>query len=94
MDANQIILQGTTSQQLVEDLKIAFKELLKDVTPQNDIDQGEQILTRDEVCSMLQFNKATLWKHTKKGKLKSYGIGRRVYYKKSEILNSLTPLKK
>lgn len=54
----------------------------------------DKILTRDEVCELLSINKSTLWKRTKSGKLKSYGQGRRVYYKRSEVLESLTPLEK
>jgi hypothetical protein len=49
-------------------------------------------LTRDEVCKLLSFNKTSLWKHTKSGKLKSYGIGNRVYYKKDEVIEAVKPL--
>lgn len=54
----------------------------------------EKIMTRNEVCELLNITKSTLWKRTKTGKLQSYGQGRRVYYKRSEVLKSLTPLKK
>ena len=62
--------------------------------PGNNSKELDQILTRDEVCDLLQITKSTLWKRTKSGKLQSYGQGRRVYYKRSEVLESLTPLKK
>lgn len=91
MVQDQIILNGTTSQQLVERITDAVKGLIGETTTPKDEDR---LLSREEVCDLLQINKATLWKYTKAGKLKSYGIGRRVYYKKVEVLNSLTPLKK
>jgi excisionase family DNA binding protein len=94
METNQIILQGTTSQQLIEDFKTAIKDVLKDNHNQSELKQSEQIMTRDEVCDLLSITKSTLWKRTKSGKLQSYGCGRRVYYKRSEVLESLTPLKK
>lgn len=50
------------------------------------------LLTRDEVCELLSFNKTSLWKHTKSGKLKSYGIGNRVYYKRHEVLEAVKPI--
>jgi excisionase family DNA binding protein len=51
-------------------------------------------MTRDEVCKMLSFNKTSLWKHTKSGKLTSYGIGNRVLYKRSEVMQAVKPLNK
>lgn len=52
------------------------------------------LISRDEVCKILHFNKTTLNKHTKSGRLKSYSIGNRVLYKRSEVLESVTPLKR
>lgn len=54
----------------------------------------EEILTRDEVCELLQINPSTLWAWQNQGKITAYGIaGSRRYYKRSEILESLIPLK-
>ncbi len=53
--------------------------------------EGEVILTRESTAALLGVNLSTLFNYTKKGKLKSYmieGTGR-VYYKKSEVLESL-----
>ncbi len=94
MEPNQIILQGTTSQQLIEDLKNAFREVLEDSKPQTNSSLDKQLMTREEVCDLLQINKSTLWKRTKTGKIQSYGLGRRIYFKRSEVMESLTPLKK
>jgi hypothetical protein len=52
--------------------------------------ESETLLSRKETCELLKINFTTLWKHTKSGKLKSYGIGNRVYYKKAEVLQSIT----
>lgn len=49
----------------------------------------KELLTSDETCEFFSFNRTTLWKHTKSGKLKSYGIGNRVYYKRSELVQVL-----
>ena len=62
--------------------------------PTPNTEPEEKILTRDEVCKLLNITKSTLWKRTKTGKIQSYGQGRRVYYKRSEVMESLTPLKK
>lgn len=51
-----------------------------------------EILTPEEVCRLLTCKRTTLWKHTKSGKLKSYGLGNRVYYKRDEILEAIKPI--
>lgn len=53
-----------------------------------------QYLTRTEVAEMLQIDLSTLHSWVKKGKLKSYGIGHRVYFKRSEVETALQPLNK
>ena len=46
-------------------------------------------LTRQETANFFKINIATLWHWTKKGKLKSYGIGNRRYYNKQELIEIL-----
>ncbi len=76
-----------------EELKQIIKEVLIDELSgfKNNIGTNESdvLLTRKETCELLKINMTTLWNWTKKGKLISYGIGNRVYYKKEEVLNKL-----
>lgn len=51
-----------------------------------------EYLTRTEVSELLKCDLSTVHNWTKKGKLKAYGLGNRVYYKRSEIENGLLPL--
>ena len=87
--STQIFLTGITLRQLAEELI----PLLQSQTTTNSQPEKE-LMTRDEVCKMLSFNKTSLWKHTRSGKLKSYGIGNRVLYKRSEVLQAVKPLSK
>lgn len=86
----QIYLNGITLKQLAEELK----PLLVDLIPakKEEIKLESEFVTREEVCKMLSFNKTSLWKHTKSGRLKSYGIGNRVLYKRSEVLEAVKPI--
>jgi excisionase family DNA binding protein len=52
----------------------------------------EELLTRNEVADTFKVDLSTVHNWTKKGKLKAYGLGHRVYYKRSEIENALKPL--
>lgn len=84
---NQIFLNGITIEQLAEALQPLLQlSTMVNTQPINDL------LTREQVCELLSFNKTSLWKHTKSGKLKSYGIGNRVLYKKSEVLEAVKPI--
>jgi predicted DNA-binding transcriptional regulator AlpA len=83
----QIFLNGITLQELVEALApLLQSKLVANIQPENDL------ITREEVCKMLSFNKTSLWKHTRSGKLKSYGIGNRVLYRRSEVIAAVKPL--
>lgn len=52
----------------------------------------EVLLTRKEVASMLHINISTVADYQRTGKLKFYGLGGRIYFKRSEIEASLQPL--
>jgi excisionase family DNA binding protein len=65
-----------------------FNELKKSLK----MDKSETYLTRKEVADMLKCDLSTLFHWTRKGMLKAYGIGNRVYYKLSEIEASLLPI--
>lgn len=67
---------------VLEGLEISLERL------QNKKNQ-ELLLTRTETADYLKINITTLYNWTKKGKLKAYGLGNRVYYKKNEIDEAL-----
>ena len=84
---NQIFLNGITLQELAE----ALAPLLQ---PQNValLESKNEFIKREEACELLCINLSSLWKHTKSGKLKSYGIGNRLLYKRSEVLEAVKPI--
>lgn len=83
----QILLNGITIQELAE----ALIPLLQPQKVEK-LETLNELITREEVCKLLSFNKTSLWKHTKSGKLKSYGIGNRVLYRRSEVLEAVKPI--
>lgn len=85
---NQIFLNGITLEQLAE----AVVKLQQQPAPAPAPTPENEFVTRDEVCKLLNFNKTSLWKHTKSGKLRSYGIGNRVLYKRVEVLEAVKPI--
>ena len=77
---------------LVMELLQALKPQLEDLKQQQQPKLPEELLTRQETCEMLKINLSTLWLWTKKNRLKSHGIGNRVYYKRSEVQASVIAL--
>jgi len=86
----QIIqMHNASLEQFTKTILEGVKSILVEVNrpqPQN------KYITREHVCDLLKIDKSTLWSWTKKGKLKSYGIGARVYYKLDEVEKALKPL--
>lgn len=83
----QIFLQGISLQELVEAL-YPLMQLKQVENPQTEND----LMTRKEVCALLSINFSTLWKHTKSGKLLSFGIGNRVFYSRKQVLEAVKPI--
>jgi excisionase family DNA binding protein len=94
MEKTTIFLNGITINELAEALIPLLISPVKTAEPTQTVIPKVELLNREEVCKMLSINKTTLWKYTKVGKLKSYGIGNRVLYKRNEVLECLTLLKK
>jgi phage replication-related protein YjqB (UPF0714/DUF867 family) len=91
---NSILLQNLSPDDLSQLIKDGFKSILSDFKKELNTVDPDELLTRDETCKFLQIDSSTLWHWTNKGKVKAYGIGNRRYYKKAELLESLTALKK
>ena len=95
MQNNAILLQTLTVEQLQQligtSVRNGILELQKEIQTK---DNSEELMTREETCQFLKVDSSTLWAWTNNGKVKAYGIGARRYYKKSEIMDCLTLLKK
>jgi hypothetical protein len=91
---NSILLQNVSPEQFKELITNVFKTQLEDFKNNFKANNGDELLTREETCKLLQIDSSTLWHWTNKGKVKAYGIANRRYYKKAELLECLTPLKK
>lgn len=74
--------------EIIKGIRKELKLLKQDFQPRD----VEEFLTREETARKIKIDKSTLWAWTKKGIIKSYGIGNRVYYKASEIEAALQPL--
>lgn len=89
-----IHLIETTPEDLATLINAGIKAQLEDIGKNLAHKSEDDLLTRQEACDFLKIDSSTLWHWTNKGKVKAYGIANRRYYKKSELLECLKPLKK
>lgn len=82
----QLILTGCTMQELAQEIANLLQTSTEVKTNQS------ELISIEEVCKLLHVNRTTVWKYTKCGKLNSYGIGDRVLYKRSEVIDAVKPL--
>ncbi|QXP71951.1 helix-turn-helix domain-containing protein [Polaribacter sp. R2A056_3_33] len=68
-----------------------FENLKKELSSQNN---KEDLMTREQVLELLQINPTTLWHWQNSNKITVYKFANKNYYKRSEILEGLKPLKK
>ena len=55
--------------------------------------EEEKLISVEEAAELFQVSIPTIFNWKKQGKISSYKVGRRVYFKKNEIINSLHKVK-
>lgn len=76
------------SEPIIEEITKQIEELKSHFQPK----EPDEYLTRKQVAKMLQIDLSTLYAWKQKGILKPKGIGKRVYYLRSDIINAMTEL--
>lgn len=73
---------------VINSINAGFEKILKEFQPK----QPTEYLTRNQVKELLNVDLSTVHNWTKRGKLQAYGIAGRIYYKRSEVEQSIKPL--
>lgn len=71
-----------------QDLQNHIEVLKKEFQPK----EPDELMTINEAKDMLKVDRSTIYNWIKRGKLRQYGLGARVYLKRSEILAAIKPL--
>ena len=89
----QIQFIATSPTTLVNLIDEAVKRQLDELKKNFQTKEPTTYLTRNAVAEMFKIDISTVHNWTKKGKIQSYGIGRRVYYKRKEVEDAIVKLK-
>lgn len=77
---------STSPNELITELKNSLiPELTAQLSAQFQPIQPTEYLTRSEVCKLLKIDASTLHRWRKDGTIPSFGMGNRVYLKRSDI---------
>lgn len=76
--------------EILQDFKKEIDLLKKEYQPK----EPTEFLTRNEVADLLKVDISTVHNFRKRGLLKAYSIGTRVYFKRDEVEQSLIELKR
>lgn len=82
----------TTPEQLKSEINEGVKNQLQEFLKLYQPKQPNEYLTRQTVAQMFNVDLSTIHNWCKSGKLKPLGLGARVYFLRSDIEQSLTPL--
>lgn len=88
----QIQFIGTTPTALIDLIDETISKRLNDLKKDFQPKEPTEFLTRQEVAKMLSIDLSTVHNWTKRKILTSYQTGGRVYYKRTEVENSLIKL--
>lgn len=88
----RIQLYEVSPEELAKSILKGVDQRLEAITSLFQSKEREEYLTRQETAKYLSIDLSTLYHYTKAGKLPSYGIANRVYYKLSDIEAALIPL--
>ena len=79
-----------TPDQLTELIRDGVRKELRIFTNElKTTDPKDELLTLEQTANLLQVCKGTIKNITKRGGLKSYGVGRRLYWKRKEVEEAL-----
>lgn len=83
------IIFTTDPEEFVNELLLKMRNQLVDFSNNLNSNDSEELLTRKETAALLKINLTTLWHWQKLGKIPTYSIGNRIYFKRSEIDQAL-----
>ncbi|MFN8304049.1 MAG: helix-turn-helix domain-containing protein [Saprospiraceae bacterium] len=86
-------VEGVSARQIFEAFK-CLETQIQNLKPQQTTAAAEGYLNRQEVAELLRVSVVTVHDWTGKGFLKSYRLGQKVYYKRSEIDAAMIEIKK
>jgi hypothetical protein len=88
---NQLSLEDFTT--MIRESVATELQKVSNLITKNPKDDSDNVMTREEVCKLLKVSNTTLFNWNNEKILVNFKIGRRVYYKKEDVINLRTTKK-
>lgn len=82
-------LENVNAQDFKNEIVSEIKNFISGFANTLQTNDSDKLLTREETAKMLSISLVTLWDWTNKNILQAYRIGKKIRYKKSEVLEAL-----
>lgn len=86
---NVLQLENVNAQDFKNEILSEIKNIFSGFANTLQTNDADKLLTREETAKMLSISLVTLWDWTNKDILQAYRIGKKIRYKKSEVLEAL-----
>ncbi|WP_264558643.1 helix-turn-helix domain-containing protein [Flavobacterium sp. N2270] len=94
MNKKIIQIESISTDLLKQLLNEGVTEALKNFNNVGASEEDNILLSRNETAKLLDISLVTLWKWTQKDLIQAYRIGKKVKYKKKDVLDSLQKMNK
>lgn len=90
---NTINFVQMSSESLVEIIRTELQSQFNDFISKTVKEERTEndYLTKKQACELLSISEATIWRWVRKGKIIAHGISGKRYFKRSELIDSITP---
>lgn len=72
-----------------ERLKAEILEMLESIKTENSQNTQSELMTIEQICQYFKIDRSTLYRWTKKKRLKQHAIEGKVYYKRREVKQAM-----
>jgi len=90
---NHILLYGINVEELKDFISKSVTTGIQNFLSQEN-EKQDQLINVEEVTRLLNVSKVTVFKWKKEGRIPFYRIGRRIFFKKQEVLDSLKKIER
>lgn len=89
MNKKIIQIESINFDDFKKELSIEIASQILNLQKKTNPDEEDTLLNREETAKLLGISTVTLWKWTSKNILPAFRMGKKIFYKKSEVLNAL-----
>ena len=89
MSANATMFVAMPMEELLDLIEVRIFKSVEKYSKKEKLKPDEELLSTEETCKFLKVSKVTIHKWKKQKRIVSYRIGRRIFFKKEELIKAM-----